>query len=172
MIDYFVCHFYRLFESVNSLIRWFPIIWRDRQFDQYFLLKILIFKLKLMEKHFDSEDCFWVDGWKAATQMLRARKMLERITDESCYMDEAFEDYFSEFGEFDFPMRNCTKVWWIKEEVEDDLGRHTFALVRKTNQKEMTEAFWKANRKEEELLQKDVEEAFGIIKNKHREWWD
>ena len=41
--------------SVKNLIRWFPIIWKDRDWDDYYIFEVLKFKLKNQAKY--TSDC-------------------------------------------------------------------------------------------------------------------
>jgi len=38
-------------QGIKSLIIWFPVIWKDRWWDQYFIYVVLRHKLHLMEKY-------------------------------------------------------------------------------------------------------------------------
>ena len=42
--------------SIQSLIKWFPIIWKDRDFDHSFIFTILKFKLQNQAKYIGKQD--------------------------------------------------------------------------------------------------------------------
>lgn len=42
---------YKITQGIQNLITWFPIIWKDRQWDHYYLMVMLHKKLSLMEEH-------------------------------------------------------------------------------------------------------------------------
>ena len=66
-------------KSIKNLIVWFPVIWKDRQWDQSYLYLIMIKKLELMEKFFNSDDCHIAD-WKLVRDEIRyAKEALIRL---------------------------------------------------------------------------------------------
>lgn len=66
----------RFIESVKNLYRWFPIIWKDRQWDHSYMEEILEFKLNLMYKRFSNPNCTYV-SWstKNTKRALKALKI-------------------------------------------------------------------------------------------------
>lgn len=42
--------------SINNLIKWFPIIWRDRDWDTHFIWEILKFKLENQSRYLGEKD--------------------------------------------------------------------------------------------------------------------
>lgn len=75
--------------GIRNLWRWFPIIWRDRNFDHAFLLSIIIHKLKYMEK----SSKYWCtkNAPRNRKQMAIVRHCLYRVKqDEYNSINEAF----------------------------------------------------------------------------------
>ena len=172
-------YFWRLYESIESLIIWFPVIWKDRQFDQHFLLKMLTFKLRRMEKHFRSDDCWAMEGVKYADQMREVRFLLERLNDESYYMTKAWKCYEDNYGSIlksFIDNGGCLKryhlEWWVEEEVEDDLGRKTLLRVKHTSEEDEHTLIKEASWKEHFLMEKDFLKAFELMAMHIRGWWD
>jgi hypothetical protein len=52
----------RFFKRLRKLYQWFPIVWRDQDWDNYYLEVVLHYKLTRMYKFFTSEDA--VTNWK------------------------------------------------------------------------------------------------------------
>lgn len=77
--------------GTKNLIKWFPIIWRDRNFDHGYLYDILYFKLGEMQKFFESGNTYAAGADEYAMQIKECRGLLKRIMDESV-MDECFDD--------------------------------------------------------------------------------
>jgi len=46
----------QFFRSIRNLIRWFPIIWKDRDWDDYFIWEILKFKIRNQADYIGSHD--------------------------------------------------------------------------------------------------------------------
>ena len=51
----------QIIRGIKNLWFWVPIIWNDRQWDEYHLFKLLAFKFKLMEDFYDSEHAVSAD---------------------------------------------------------------------------------------------------------------
>jgi len=47
---------YKIYYGIKNLILWFPVIWNDRNWDFYFIYKVLHHKLKLTEKTIREAD--------------------------------------------------------------------------------------------------------------------
>lgn len=69
--------------GVKNLIKWFPLIWKDRNFDQGYLYDILYFKLGEMQKFFESDYTYSMDAKEYAKQIKECKELLYRIINES-----------------------------------------------------------------------------------------
>jgi len=72
----------RYFRKTRNLIKWIPILWQDEQWDESFLWEILKFKFKLMETHFNSDDCWATDFKKMAFQCKVCKLLCERLIND------------------------------------------------------------------------------------------
>jgi hypothetical protein len=75
--------------SVKNLIKWFPIIWKDRDWDDYYIFEVLKFKLKNQAKY--TSDCDrHTRSELDAKRMRLCVKLIDKVSDEfysSEYMD-------------------------------------------------------------------------------------
>ena len=62
-----------IIHGTRNLIRWFPIIWGDRNWDWEYLARIMIFKLRMMEKDMLSENKVTVRQNNALTTVVKSR---------------------------------------------------------------------------------------------------
>ena len=67
--------------GIHNLWRWFPIIWRDRDWDWVFLAKIMEQKLRWMVKN--SEHWHVLKAPKSRQQMLRTAAVLRRMQEDN-----------------------------------------------------------------------------------------
>lgn len=84
-------------ESIKNLIRWFPIIWKDRDWDDSFIFDILKFKLQNQSKYIRSRD-FYTRAKRDAEVMMTCVRLIEKVNDElylTEYLD--FSDTIIEF---------------------------------------------------------------------------
>lgn len=108
--------------GIRNCIRWFPVIWTDRDFDYGYLLDIMDKKLKYMEKFFRSGKTWSEGSEKRANQITALRKRIEDIEEEvwmnkfevtdkdSVYRAEAEYDRIME--DFVWILRYRLRDWW------------------------------------------------------------
>lgn len=150
----------RFFVSISNLISWFPIIWRDQDWDHNYLYEILHFKLKRMEKclrnghHMDCEE--------DADNIQICVECLERlIVDE--YVDKDWDFIRSKWGE----------IRW--EECENKPGYCEMKLENiktEKDEEEYRKDVHELLEKEENLVKDDLSLLFEVMKDKIRNWWD
>jgi hypothetical protein len=67
--------------SVKNLIKWFPIIWKDRDWDDYYIFEVLKFKLKNQAKY--TSDCDrHTRSELDAKRMRLCVKLIDKVSDE------------------------------------------------------------------------------------------
>lgn len=79
----------RFKRGIHNIIKWFPVIWKDRDWEWEALMKILHFKLKNMEYFFRNHGVS-MGSEKRADEMKEVIKLIERILTND-YIQEAFE---------------------------------------------------------------------------------
>lgn len=75
--------------GIRNLIRWTPIIWRDRDFDWDYLARIMERKMTWMADRFESPDCPVSDAKRMGRQVRTCAILLRRLMDD---------DYFENAG--------------------------------------------------------------------------
>ena len=56
-------------QSVKNLIKWFPVIWKDRQWDSHYYEVILLHKIRLQRKYFEKRQFFV--GWENEVKWMK-----------------------------------------------------------------------------------------------------
>lgn len=145
-------------EGVKNLISWFPIIWKDREYDHYFLFQILRHKLNRMEKFYNGPHAWGLDAPKAAHEMKVCTILLDRII-ENDYNREGYDAHDEKWGELEF--------------TTNEEGNLTITRSKRNfNQELETEEYKAVFEKEEKLTEQDLEMLFKTIREKIRGWWD
>jgi len=83
-------YFTDFIKGIKNLYRWFPIIWKDRDWDSYFIFEILIFKLKNTAKYNDSIN-FHTNAKRDSQRMMTCVRLIERIEED--YYSTEWLDY-------------------------------------------------------------------------------
>jgi len=97
-----ILRIHRLFQNIVRVLRWLPVIWRDREYDYSFFLQILSFKLKLMEEFYRSERALSADRKNVATKMRTCHLLCERLIKDEYYhmLGRKLEMHCLEDGKF------------------------------------------------------------------------
>lgn len=81
IIDKMQTLWYNIKYGIENLIRWFPVIWKDRNWDYYYFFKILEKKLGLLEE--THTDGIYI-GWQPVAKKLKiAKNLCKRLAEEN-----------------------------------------------------------------------------------------
>jgi hypothetical protein len=150
--------------GIKNLIRWFPVIWQDRNWDQYYIYVILHKKLTLMEKGLRNGCHLYAD--KTADQVKICVLLLDRLIKDE-YHENAFKRHEEKWGEAEFNFEDL-------EEKPDQCRLLITRLNVKTKKDEEQERkdFMRTSKHSDQMKNQDVEMLFKIM-NKHIQgWWD
>jgi hypothetical protein len=75
--------------GIENLFAWFPVIWRDHQWDQAYIYYILRKKLYLMEKFYEEGDTFSVCAPRTLREIKTCRILLDRMIKDD-YLPDSF----------------------------------------------------------------------------------
>jgi len=156
--------FRSFFKGVKNLIIWFPIIWKDRQWDYCFLFDMLHKKLSLMEKFF-REKGIHVDHEKDADNIKFAILVMNRIMKDEYYTN-AFLPYRRKYGESHFN--------WIDKNngtCELDITLDKQPVTEKEIEQEK-HLFRKYSSHEDHLKKQDLSIFFNHLRRYILTWWD
>ena len=99
-------YYHKMFRtSVKNLIYWFPIIWKDRNWDSHYIFEIMMHKLKAQSKYIGNRDIH-TRAQRDAEIMMTCVKLMKLVQDET---------YSSEYADY-----HTTKHWF--EDVPDKPG--------------------------------------------------
>jgi hypothetical protein len=132
---------YHIIRPIKNLIRWFPVIWKDRDFDDHYIWEILKTKLKHQAKYIGEGDIFVNSKYDAQKMMLCVR-LIEKIQDD--YYEMEHMDYHkSEYNWIDAedkPEYYQLEIKHISENFDDYFAKHK-AAVRKVSKDKLLQIF-------------------------------
>jgi len=151
--------------GIPNLIKWTPVIWKDRDWDQHFLYVILQFKLKQMEQ-LQRKYGISTNSKDYADQMKVCILLLERII-KSDYLMNTLKPHEEKWGEskLDF------------DRIPDKPGLNTAVF---TVEKAITPEQIKQENKErmklykhvDNLEKQDLDMLFKLMRKNIEGWWD
>lgn len=134
--------------GVKNLIKWFPIIWKDRPWDHVYIYNMLYFKLKLQAEHIGKNDLH-VGAERDAEIIMICSKLAKKLADEY-YDDEPMEyEYVSDY----FNKYSNTYKKMLKKYPDARPAMIKYYIA-------------------EEITNKAKRILFRTIENKIEEWWD
>ena len=98
--------------GVKNLIHWFPVIWKNREYDHGYFLLILATKLELMEEYFRTKS-HCMDGDKQANDVKYAILLINRLIKDD-YWEKKNGDYLKkqDYDSLFKHIRKHLESWW------------------------------------------------------------
>lgn len=91
LVDDIRTFWHSLIAGIHNLIIWIPVIWKDRQWDYYYLLYLERKKLSLMEKHFKTSKVRY-EGQERDTELISlAIKLIDIILEDDSAVEMVIE---------------------------------------------------------------------------------
>lgn len=167
--------------GIKNLIKWFPVIWRDRDWDFNYIYKILQFKLEQQAYGIGSRDIH-VNAQRDAERMLLCARLCYAQIEDGYGME--YLDYIDIDHEF-IPTDETKKLYTVESTIVEDNLDGYFALyprqyklalegkiewygkkIDPTNRKEIAMAIAENNQERSKKL------LFKIMENHLNHWWD
>ena len=153
-----------IYRGIKNIFIWMPIVYNDRQWDHYYFLKMLEFKLNLMAECFKNEG-HGVNAEKDAKRMKMCAELCRRLCEDD-YAKIALEQHREKWGDLNF---ECKKI--DDSEFSEVFMSRPKCISEEDKAKETIESkkIWE---KEEFLKNQDKEKLFDTIKKYILGWWD
>jgi hypothetical protein len=156
--------YHNIKRGLPNLIKWLPVIWKDRDWDFFFIYALLHKKLYFMEKHIRKYS-HHINSDRDADQIKLCVLTLNRlIADE--YYENIFRNHDKKWGESHFN--------WEDIKNSDCCSLHiTRDNVNNEKEKEQeTKEFRRLSPNVEKLKQQDIHYLFDNMKKHIHGWWD
>jgi hypothetical protein len=113
--------------GIKNLWKWFPVIWKDRDWDDHFIWEILIFKIKNQAKYIGSRDLH-TRAKRDAEIMMTCVRLMEKVKNADYHME--YTDYcVDEFDFVDSDTPGCSelKITEISENFDEYFKKRSTA---------------------------------------------
>lgn len=144
--------------GINNLIKWFPIVWKNRDWDHYFIYVALRHKLRLTEEHIRVHNNH-TTAQQTAKKIKICVNLLDRLISD-VHHDIAFKNHDKKWGtpEFNWKDAPCLITRKNVKTIED-------------KEKERKD-FKRCCEHEQYLINQDKEMLFKIMNKYITDWWD
>jgi len=174
--------FKELKRSIKNLWRWLPIIWKDRDWDHFYIYQILEFKLRKQANYISTMDRH-TKAQEDSRDMLICANLIAKVK-EGSYSSEVLDYYKSEFEFLDIEDKSGfseLKINTISEDFDSYFKKYPTWYKKtinhiKENQKKYTSDH--NDKKFVAMIMGDLREekanelVFKIISEKINGWWD
>jgi hypothetical protein len=159
----------RFFKRFYNLYRWFPIIWKDQDWDDFYIFEILKFKLKNQAEYIGYHDRH-MSAKRDAEIMMTCVRLIDKVQSEY-YGSEYFEYHESELkfipseshpGSYELDIEH------ISDNYEDYFKKYPLIYKQITDKDKHKIAFHIARINEERAHKL----LFKILEQNIRRWWD
>lgn len=159
----------QFFKQIHNLIRWFPIIWKDKDWDDHYIFEILKFKLKNQAEYIGKKNRHMSAKRDAEIMMLCVR-LMEKVQDE--YYGMEYHDYYKSNIKF-IPSISHPGSYEMEEELISEHYDNYFKkyprIYKQVTGKDKHEVAFQMARINGERAHKLL---FTILEQNIRKWWD
>jgi hypothetical protein len=128
-------YYHKMFRTgVKNLIYWFPIIWKDRNWDSHYIFEILSHKIKAQSKYIGERDIH-TRAKRDAEVMMTCYRLMKLVQDEF-YSSEYFDYHKTKHWFEDIEDRPGLSTWeskLLKENFDDYFSKYPLIYKRVLN---------------------------------------
>ena len=159
----------QFFRRIYNLYRWFPIIWKDQDWDDYYIFEILKFKLKNQAEYIGGHDRH-MSAKRDAEKMVLCVRLIEKVQDE--YYGREYQDYHKSELKFidskSHPGLYEMEIEHISDNYDDYFKKYPriYKQVKTEDKHQIAFDIAKMNEERAHKL------LFKILEQNIRRWWD
>jgi hypothetical protein len=171
-----------IYRSIRNVIRWIPIIWKDRDWDDSYIFTILQTKLKFQSKYIGKRDIH-TRAKRNSEVMNLCVNLIEKVKDE--YYDMEYIDYFEtkyDFVDCDTPGYKRMEFTEISENADEYFKKYPLIHKRVLNGEGwlsiIDEDTGEVNKKRIAMNMAQINHnrarklLFNIMSDEIEKWWD
>jgi len=170
-----------LVRGIKNLWQWFPVIWKDRDWDDHYIFEVLKFKIHKQAKYIGDRDIH--TRAKRDAEIMRLVTKLIKLNQDEFYNME-YMDYHK--TEYDFIPTDETKKWFTMEdeliyENFDDYFKKYPRQYKRVMSGEINRYKRPVKDKDKKLIAMEIAHEnqerchkllFDILSNNIRRWWN
>ena len=164
VFEWFILTYRDFIIGIKNLIRWFPIIWNDRQWDHIYIYTILHKKLSLTEKYLRYNGMH-TRAEKDADDIKTCILLLKRLLEDN-YHETAFKRHYEKWGSPDLRLIDC------KDSTCKQIHIHYDNVITDNDKEKERKEFNSAYEHETYLREQDLDLLFKTMRKHIQGWWD
>jgi len=157
--------FYGTKYGIENLINWFPVVWKDRNWDHYFIYVILRKKLQLMEHQIRTFG-HHTRNIEDADNIKICVNLLTRLIEDD-YHEMAFKKHDEKWGDIELktkPLEDNPDLYSV--------DFHRDGIKTEKDKEQERKEFQRACKHEANLREQDLDMLFKNMRKYIQTWWD
>lgn len=151
--------------GIKNLIVWFPIVWKDRQWDHQYIYTVFRHKLNLTEQ-FIRHNGIHVNNIADADKIKKCVILLDRLMKDE-YHENVFKNHYKKWGEPNMDFKDCDENPELS--VLDIKYPH---VKTEEDDKKQTKDFRIKSKMEAAMREQDLDMLFKLMRKHIQSWWD
>ena len=165
--------FRNIYVGFRNLFQYFGVVYNDRDWDDWYFLELMEFKIRRMRNHIKETDMF-VGCEDVVKRMDLILRLLKKVKEEE-YDSEVFDYYTSRFH-FDEIVDEKPKRYSLRSEELDNklhlyVKKHRSAAARLKIKYKRKYTLSEAIKLSHDRQQKASELLFKLIESEYKKWW-
>ena len=155
-----------IWKGIRNLIKWFPIVWKDRDYDHSYIMYTLRFKIQNTADYIEKHKRY--EGWERDVERMRLCLRLFDALEKDIFESE-YNNYYETRGYVD------ERGFYQQEVLRDDLDTYLKKYpnyYRKLSDKDKERSVWAAIMISHARQQRASDLLFELIKRNIYFWWD
>ena len=159
----------QFFKRIYNLYRWFPIIWKDQDWDDFYIFEILKFKLKNQAEYISGKDRY-VGAKRDAEIMMLCVRLIEKVQDEyyGCEYIDYQDSEFKFIDSKEYPGSYEMEIEELSEHFDDYFKKYPL-IAKQVDEKDKWKKAFRIAHINQERAHKLL---FKILEQNIRRWWD
>ena len=169
-----------LAKGIKNLWKWFPLVWKDRDWDDHFIFEALKFKIKNTAKYIKKNDRY-IGCERDVQIMMTCVRLIEKIQDQfydlehTDYMEQEFS--FEKIENSDLSKLN---IETISQNLSDYFSKHP-NIYRRALKSSITKEKWHYSEISDQTLamwmahynhNRARKILFALMERNIEKWWD
>ncbi len=165
--------FINIYIGFRNLFQYFGVVYNDRDWDDWYFLELMEFKIRRMRNHIDETKIF--EGCEdVVKRMDLILRLLKKVKEEE-YDTEVFDYYTSRFHFDEVPGEKPKRYSLHSEELDNKLHlyvkKHRSAAARLKIKNKRKYTLIEAIKLSNDRQQKASELLFKLLEREHKIWW-
>lgn len=160
-----------IYKGITNLIKWFPIVWNDRDWDQAYIFYVLRFKLNNTANYLEKQNGY-VGVERDVEKIRLCVRLIDKIKDEDYCFE--YQDYYKTVFEFEKVELGLTEMKGnvLSDNLEDYFKKHISTYRKVKKQYPDYEDISLALHIGSEMENKAMRLLFTIMERNINGWWD